>query len=165
MIAIMEAGDIVEILNEQLKGSQNLIISENSTPATIQVQKEDLLEVASFLHGDSRFYFDVLANLTAIDNGPEDGTMEIIYHLNSIPKSMQFGLKVVVERAKPEVDSLTSIWRAANWLEREAFDLVGVQFTGHPDLRRILLPNDWEGHPLRKDYSEQEYYHGIKVKY
>ena len=65
----------------------------------------------------------------------------------------------------PQVPSVSSIWKTADWHEREAFDLVGIEFTNHPDLRRILLPSDWEGYPLRKDYKEQEEYHGIKVKY
>ena len=74
-------------------------------------------------------------------------------------------LKVVLDREKPEVDSVVDFWRTAEWHEREAFDLIGVKFLGHPDLRRILLPADWEGHPLRKDYQHQEYYRGIKVEY
>jgi len=94
----------------------------------------------------------------------------VIYHLNSIPFEHSFVLKVEVTRNKedeplPQVFSLTPIWKTADWHEREAYDLVGIDFIGHPDLRRILLPADWQGHPLRKDYKEQEFYHGIKVKY
>jgi NADH-quinone oxidoreductase subunit C len=74
-------------------------------------------------------------------------------------------LRVVLDREKPEVPSLSGIWKTADWHEREAYDFFGIQFTGHPNLTRILLPADWEGHPLRKDYVEQERYHGIKVKY
>jgi NADH-quinone oxidoreductase subunit C len=74
-------------------------------------------------------------------------------------------VKVDLDRARPIVPSVYSIWKAADWHEREAFDLLGIQFEGHPDLRRLLMPADWEGHPLRKDYQEQNYYRGIKVKY
>ena len=79
-------------------------------------------------------------------------------------------LKVVFDRAlpneaAPQVPTVSHIWKTADWHEREAFDLMGIQFSNHPDLRRILLPEDWEGHPLRQDYQAQEYYHGIQVKY
>jgi NADH-quinone oxidoreductase subunit C len=74
-------------------------------------------------------------------------------------------LKVMVPRENPEVDSVSSIWRGADWYEREAFDMYGINFKGHPDLRRILMPADWEGHPLRKDYKHQEFYRDVKVQY
>jgi len=74
-------------------------------------------------------------------------------------------LKVVLPRENPEVDSVSQVWRTADWHEREAFDMFGIKFNGHPDLRRLLLPADWEGHPLRKDYKHQEYYRDVKVEY
>jgi NADH-quinone oxidoreductase subunit C len=89
--------------------------------------------------------------------------------LYSIPYEHAFVMKVIVPRGDehnlPAVPSLCNVWKTANWHEREAFDLYGITFTGHPDLRRILLPTDWQGYPLRKDYKEQETYHGIKVAY
>ena len=91
--------------------------------------------------------------------------MEVIYHLYSIPYDLHLALSVELSRKQPTVDSVTAIWRGANWHEREAYDLLGIQFNNHPDLRRILLPEDWDGFPLRKDYQEQENYHDIKVKY
>lgn len=128
-----------------------------------------ITDVCRFLRNDSRSLFDRLACLTAIDNGPEAGTMEIIYNLHSIPYEQTLMLKVVVPRnapgePMPTVPSVSSVWRTADWHEREAFDLMGIRFEGHPDLRRILLPADWEGHPLRRDYQEQERYHGIVVR-
>ena len=91
--------------------------------------------------------------------------MEVIYHLYSITKNLHFVIKVVLDRETPSVPSITSIWGTANWHERETFDLFGIHFEGHPDLRRILLPANWEGFPLRKDYTTQEYFHGVKVDY
>jgi NADH-quinone oxidoreductase subunit C len=137
----------------------------NTEPATYVVPTEHLIAVLTGLHSLPDFFFDQLSCLTGIDNGPEANTLEVIYHLYSIPFNRSLAIKVVVPRAQPEVPSVTNIWRTANWHEREAFDLLGLWFTGHPDLRRILLPADWEGHPLRKDYQEQSTYRGITVPY
>lgn len=143
---------------------------ENVLQPFLVVPVGRLPEIADILFRDEALYFDQLANLTALDNGPELGTMEVIYHFYSIPYGHSLVLKVVVIRNKeneplPVVPTLSLLWRTADWHEREAFDLLGIYFEGHPDLRRILLPGDWEGHPLRKDYEEQELYHGIRVKY
>ncbi|HAI76228.1 MAG TPA: NADH-quinone oxidoreductase subunit C, partial [Microscillaceae bacterium] len=116
-------------------------------------------------------YFDFLSCLTAVDNGVEAATMEVIYHLFSIPYQHKLCIKTIVSRSTPtegtlpSVPSVSHIWRTANWHEREAYDLLGIEFIGHPDMRRILLPSDWEGYPLRKDYTHQEKYHGIRVAY
>ncbi len=126
---------------------------------------EQILPVCEFLWKNPATYFDSLSCLTAIDQGPEAGKMEVIYTLYSIPNHLTLHLRVILDRSSPTISSVSSIWRTADWHEREAFDLLGVQFSGHPDLRRILLPEDWEGHPLRKDYVEQSKYHGIQVKY
>jgi NADH-quinone oxidoreductase subunit C len=129
-----------------------------------------IAEVCMLLHTHEECYFDMLSCLTGLDNGVEKSTMEVIYNLYSIPFEHSLMLKVIVPRNKeneplPIVPSVSHIWRTADWHEREAFDLVGISFSNHPDLRRILLPEDWVGHPLRKDYEAQEYYHGIQVKY
>ncbi|MFM2401621.1 MAG: hypothetical protein RI950_1138 [Bacteroidota bacterium] len=126
---------------------------------------EQILPVCEFLWKNPVTYFDSLSCLTAIDQGPEAGKMEVIYTLYSIPNHLTLHLRVILDRSSPTISSVSSIWRTADWHEREAFDLLGIQFSGHPDLRRILLPEDWEGHPLRKDYVEQSKYHGIQVKY
>ncbi|MGR3812346.1 NADH-quinone oxidoreductase subunit C [Jiulongibacter sp. NS-SX5] len=135
----------------------------------VQLNKDYLFKVCEYLHTTPELYFDFLNCITASDNGPNDGTLELIYHLSSIPLEHSFIIKVVLPRGTednlPEVDSLVSIWKTADWHEREAYDLVGVTFKNHPDLRRVLLPADWKGHPLRKDHEEQEKYHGIKIKY
>ena len=138
---------------------------EQSTPAALVVPVDRLKEVMNFLHHDSRCYFDMLSCLTGVDLGEVANQMEVIYHLNSIPKGMSIAVVVQLERENPVIATVSDIWRTADWHERETYDLLGIHFEGHPDLRRILLPNDWEGHPLRKDYKEQEYYHGMKVEY
>lgn len=142
-----------------------IIERENSTPAALVVPPAKLKEVMNFLHQDSRCYFDMLSCLTGVDLGEETETMEVIYHLNSIPHGMSLTIIVSLDRETPNVPTVSDIWRTADWHEREAYDLLGIHFEGHPDPRRILLPNDWVGHPLRKDYKEQEYYHGMKVDY
>ena len=138
---------------------------QEAWPSILTIDEKDLVQVCQFLHEHQETYFDSLSCITGIDNGVESGTMEVIYTLYSIPYDIQLSVSVVLDRENPSVDSLCSIWRGANWHEREAYDLLGILFNNHPDLRRILLPNDWEGYPLRKDYEEQEMYHGIKVKY
>lgn len=143
------------------------VLGENreSTPMTLILHRDYLYQVCDFLYTSDATYFDSLSCLTALDNGVEVNTMEVIYNLYSIPFDHYLMISVVLDRSKPSVDSVSDIWRTANWHEREAFDLMGIQFEGHPDLRRILLPDDWEGHPLLKDYEVQEKYHDIKVKY
>lgn len=136
---------------------------EHATPAMLLIHTDDLRGVASVLHQNPETYFDQLACVTGIDNGPEAATMEVVYNLYSIPFNQSLGLKVVLNRPLPEVESLSSIWKLANWLEREIFDMYGIHFKKHPDLRRILMPADWDGFPLRKDYKEQDTYRNIKL--
>lgn len=107
----------------------------------------------------------MLSCVTGIDNGPQTGTMEIAYNLYSIPFDLHLMLKITIPRDDAKVESVSGIWRTADWHEREIFDMFGVHFNNHPDLRRILMPADWEGHPLRKDYKQQAYYRNIKLDY
>lgn len=141
-----------------------------STPPALYIPAGRLVAVCEELYSNKNTYFDFLSCITGIDNGPEEGTMEVVYHLYSIPYDVKIALKVILMRNDdaaplPEVDSVSHIWRSAEWHEREIYDLVGISFWNHPDLRRILLPTDWVGHPLRKDYQNMEAYHGIKVAY
>ena len=138
-------------------------IEPNCIPETFKIESTDLLKVSKLLQSDPSLYFDQLSCITGIDNGPEAKTMEVIYHFYSIPFHASLALKVVLPRESPETESLTSLWQSANWMEREVYDMFGIRFSNHPDLRRILMPNDWEGYPLRKDYHHQERYHGIKL--
>jgi len=96
-----------------------------------------------------------------VDWHPADPRFEVIYHLHSTERNNRLRLKVRVRENEPEVDSVTGVWRGANWYEREVFDMFGIRFRNHPDLRRILMPTDWEGYPLRKDYPV----HGHKYDY
>lgn len=143
--------------------NQKPIWIDNATPQILLIHVNDLVTVAKTLWENSETYFDQLACITGIDNGPEANTMEVIYSLYSIPFNQSLALKLVLDRNNPEVDSVSSIWKSANWLEREVFDMYGIKFKNHPDLRRILMPADWDGFPLRKDYKEQETYRGIDL--
>lgn len=135
---------------------------------TLWVAQERLPELCRWLRDHPNYYFDFLANITAVDYFPES-RFAVVYNLSSIPYQTQLTLRVEIAQSRdledlPEVPSVSSVWRTADWHEREAFDLMGIYFTGHPDLRRILLPDDWEGFPLRKDYEDPESYHGIPIK-
>lgn len=134
----------------------------NTTPATILVAADKLLDVANELQTNPTVYFDQLSCVTGID---AVNNMEVIYHLYSIPFNLSLALKVVLPREDPRVTSLCSVWKSANWLERETYDMYGIIFEQHPDLRRILMPADWDGYPLRKDYKEQDQYRDVQVKY
>jgi NADH-quinone oxidoreductase subunit C len=140
-------------------------ILANTTPQTVSVQPDKLLSIAWALHADPIAYFDQLSCATGIDNGPEANTMEVIYHLYSIPFNVSIALRVILPRENPQVESLCPVWKSANWLERETYDMLGIVFMNHPDLRRILMPSDWEGYPLRKDYTESGRYREVRIKY
>jgi NADH-quinone oxidoreductase subunit C len=160
------SGEVSLKINSELKIDNKFI--ENVQQPFILLSAENLLPVCEFLHASPLFYFDFLNCITAIDNGVESGKIDLIYHLSSIPFEKSVVLKVQIDRdldAEGLVDSVSGIWKTANWHEREVYDFFGVKFRNHPDLRRILLPADWQGYPMRKDYEEQEAYHGIKVKY
>jgi NADH-quinone oxidoreductase subunit C len=107
----------------------------------------------------------MLSCITGIDNGPAAGTIDLAYNLYSIPFNLQLMVKLTIPRDNGSVGSVSSVWRTAEWHEREIYDMFGVHFDHHPDLRRILMPADWEGYPLRKDYKQQEYYRNIKLEY
>lgn len=134
-----------------------------SVPPMLVVEGQDLVRWCELIHRDKDFFFDQLSCVTGVDNGPAAATMEVIYHLYSIPFNFSLALKVILPREQPAVDTLSFVWKSANWMEREIFDMYGISFNNHPDLRRILMPADWEGHPLRKDYQQQETYRDIKV--
>ena len=116
--------------------------------------------VAEVLRNDPALQFDWLANLSGVDYVADD-KMAVVYDLYSFELRHTFAVKAFCPRANPHVPTVSNLWHAANWHEREAFDLFGIIFDNHPDLRRILCPEDWVGHPLRKDYVFPREYHGI----
>ena len=128
----------------------------------VEVKPAAVREVCAFLKADPQLHFDCLMNLSAVD-WPKQNQIHVVYHLFSYAKKHAFILKVKLDRAAPTVPSVEPVWKSADWLEREQFDLLGVTFEGHPDLRRIMLPDDWVGNPLRKDYAEQPEYHQIST--
>lgn len=138
---------------------------ENTSPRGIRIPAEDLHSVSHELLYNPSLCYDMLSCITGIDNGPDMGTMEVVYTVYSIPFNTSLMIYVELPRDNSEVDSVSDIWKTANWHEREAYDMFGIRFRNHPDLRRILLPADWEGYPLRKDYQHQERYRNIKVEY
>ncbi len=117
---------------------------------TIEIAPAKIVSVCGFLKYDQGFVR--LSSVTAVDRYPAEPRFEVVYHLHSIERKERLRLKCRLPGADPAIESVTSVWRSANWYEREVFDLFGIQFLNHPDLRRIMMPDDWEGHPLRKDY-------------
>lgn len=119
---------------------------------TIVVPRELLVATAARCREDAALQYNLLSDATCLDRYPTEPRFELNYHLVSIPRAEKVRLRVKLSGNDAVVDSLVSVWLGAGWLEREMFDLFGIQFTGHPDLRRILLPDDWKGFPLRRDY-------------
>lgn len=117
------------------------------------VPGEAIVEVCRFLRDDPQTRFNQLSSVTVVDLLPHHPRWEVVYHLLSLPRNARFRLKVeLADSADPETPSVCGVWSGANFYEREMFDLMGIRFAGHPDLRRILLPDDWQGHPLRYDH-------------
>lgn len=124
---------------------------------TVVVPRQHLLASAEFLANEPSLRYTFLSDLSPVDRFPLEPRFEVNYHLLSMEYRRRLRLKVKLSGNDPVVHSVTPVWPGANWHEREAFDLFGIRFEGHPDLRRILMPDDWEGHPLRKDYPTEGY--------
>jgi NADH-quinone oxidoreductase subunit C len=122
---------------------------------TVHVGPDDLVAVVRALRDTSGLAFTFLADLTAVDWWPREPRFEVVYHLASFDPPARLRLKVRVPGSAPRVPTLKTLWLSADWLEREVWDLFGIEFDGHGDLRRLLMPDDWDGHPLRKDYPVQ----------
>ncbi len=135
-------------------------LSEAKIDSHCVVNRERIVDVCRFLKSEPGIEMDFLEDLTAVD-WPKKNTIEVVYHLLSYRHRHGLKLKVEADRAAPSVHTVEGVWKTANWFEREVYDLFGVDFPGHPDLRRIMLPDDWIGHPLRKDYQEAGGWHGI----
>ena len=126
---------------------------------TLFISPPRIVDVCRFLKDEQAFLR--LSGITAVDWIPADPRFEVVYLLHSLDRNVRLRLKCRVAESACGIDSVTGVWRSANWYEREVFDMFGIAFRGHPDLRRILMPTDWEGHPLRKDYPV----HGYKYSY
>ena len=133
-------------------------ITEAYGEVTAIVPRAHIVDVCSYLKTSSDGAFNFLSDICGADRGvEEEPRFEVNYHLFSISKHHRVRLKVLLNEEDAHVPTVTGVWRTANWHERETFDLFGVVFDGHPDLRRILLPDDWQGHALRKDFPLRGY--------
>lgn len=138
-------------------------LDEECMDPFFKVDAANLKQLLLALRDDAALKFDVLSDLTAVDL-PKEDVIQVVYHLYSYESRTQIVVKADLDRAAPRIATVEDIWKVANWFEREVFDLFGVLFEGHSDLRRILLPEDWVGYPLRKDFVEQEEYDGISTE-
>jgi NADH-quinone oxidoreductase subunit C len=177
----MTATEIAAALEEKFGAA---IVAKNLTglDPSVTVQPDKLVGVCTFLRDDPRLKFELLNDITGVDYLEPDAKkaakagfephLEVLYHMSSFTyPGRRFTVKLVLPRWKddksgelPEVPTVSNVWRTADWHEREVYDLVGITFTGHPDLRRILMADDWIGHPLRKDFEYPLEYHGIRCR-
>ena len=156
----MDPLQIAKMVEEKFSG-QVLGTTTYAGQVAIMVKKDMIRDICLYLKDEPSLKMDHLADLTAVDYSTYPGDtglrFEVVYNLISTEYHHRIRLKVRVPEEDPRVDTVSSIWHTANWHERETFDLMGIKFDGHPDLRRILLPEDWEGHPLRKEYPLKGY--------
>jgi NADH-quinone oxidoreductase subunit C len=173
------AEEIFNLLKEKFGDAVVELKTDKPVEPYIIVDPVTVDKICSFLRDENDLHFDSLMNLSGVDdaNGEKvkdekgletikGGTLSVYYHLESTKLKHKLTLKTSTDREKPEVVTVTEIWKGADWHEREAYDMFGIIFLNHPDLRRILMPYDWEfGYPLRKDYKNPEFYQGMKVPY
>jgi NADH-quinone oxidoreductase subunit C len=154
-MAAMDAASLIALLQEAIPGVQIESAPSIDLQATAYVAAADLPAVARALRDTPSLAFALLAELTAVDFWPREPRFELVYILVSIANRLRLRVKVKLPGHDPHVETVTGVWPAANWLEREVWDLFGIAFDGHPDPRRLLMPEDWDGFPLRKDYPVQ----------
>ena len=144
--------EIADILKTQFP-SEILEVVSFRDQVSVLVKKGRIFEIMSYLHSSPDLFFDYLIDLSGVDYlGRKDHRFEVVYNLLSLKHNHHIRIKAVVTEIECNIDSVVGIWAGANWHERECYDMYGISFKGHPDMRRILMPEDWEGHPLRKDY-------------
>lgn len=141
-------------LIEQTFADQVLGSHQQHGDETIILKRERMLDVFRFLKTDPRCQFNLMIDVTAVDRLPAQPRFEVVYHLKSIPLKHRLRIKIPVAESAAEVDSISGLWVAADWYEREVFDMYGITFKGHPNLKRLLMYEGFEGHPLRKDYPK-----------
>lgn len=159
----MTAGEIYQKVKECFTEEQVSDLNDKALDPYFLIKPEAIRDICRYLKEDPAFAFDCLSNMSGVDYLKE-GKIQVVYHLYSYTHRRKIVLKVDLPRDNPVMPTVEDIWKTANWQEREIYDLLGVTFTGHPDLRRILMPEDWVGHPLRKDFTEPEEYHGISTR-
>ncbi|MBI5026865.1 MAG: NADH-quinone oxidoreductase subunit C [Nitrospirae bacterium] len=159
----MESIQIAEKIKEKFQ-EDVLDIVQFLDQVSVIVRKDRIVGICRFLHDDPDLYFDYLADICGVDYPDREMRFEVVYNLYSIKHRHRILLKALVKETDPSIDSAMPVWIGANWHEREVYDMYGITFNGHPDLRRILLPEDWTGYPLRKDYplKGQEEYRGYE---
>lgn len=151
----MDSPALVALLQEAVPGARLESAPSIDLQTTLYVARDDVSAIGQVLRDRPDLRYDLLAELTAADFWPREPRFELVYMLVSIEHSVRLRLKVRLEGDDARMVTVSSIWRAANWLEREVWDLFGIVFVGHPDPRRLLMPEDWQGFPLRKDYPVQ----------
>ncbi|MCB9206697.1 MAG: NADH-quinone oxidoreductase subunit C [Ignavibacteriales bacterium] len=176
----MSVEDIIQKLKDKFPHSEIILDNELPVEPFVVISALELPQICKFLRDDESLLFDTLMNLSGVDDNnatkvkDEEGneklegrTLSVYYHLHSMKLDHKLALKVSVPIEKPEVESVESIWKCADWHEREAFDMYGIIFLNHPNLIRILMPYDWEegSYPLRKDFETPEFYNGMKIPY
>jgi NADH-quinone oxidoreductase subunit C len=176
----MSVEEILDKLKTKFPKSEFILENELPVEPFIVVDQLKLPEICEFLRDEELLLFDSLMNLSGIDDNnavkvkDEEGnekvegrTLSVYYHLHSMKLDHKIVLKVSVPIEKPEVESVESVWKCADWHEREAYDMFGIIFLNHPNLTRILMPYDWEdgSYPLRKDFETPEFYNGMKIPY
>jgi NADH-quinone oxidoreductase subunit C len=127
-------------------------INEFRGDLTVQVKKQDIVQVCEFLKNDPALSFEMLIDLLGVDMYRPEGRFEVVYNLYSLKNKEYLRLKVLVDERDPVVPTITGVWSGANWHERETFDMIGIRFSGHPDLRRLYMPEEYVYYPLRKDF-------------
>ena len=151
----MDATPLITTLQEAVPGAQLEAVPSLDVQPTVIVARDEVPAIARALHDREHLAFTFLAELTAADYWPREPRFEVIYILVSLAHRHRLRLKVRLHGNDAHLATVSDVWPAANWLEREVWDLFGIEFDGHPDPRRLLMPEDWEGYPLRKDYPVQ----------
>ncbi|MFH1103112.1 MAG: NADH-quinone oxidoreductase subunit C [Pseudomonadota bacterium] len=157
----MKPAEVYKLLIDRFGEDLILTYVETRNPY-IKINSDHIQTICTFLRYNPNTNFVFLSSIAGVDY-PQRNEIDIVYHLFSPLLNNLCVLKTSVPRGLPELESLESVWKVANWFEREIYDLLGVRFIGHSNLKRILLPDDWEGYPLRKDYKEKNAYHDMET--
>ncbi len=161
----MTPEEIYKNLSDKFGDSILGLDTELAGDASINITPSAIAEVCQYLSENGSLAFDSLMCLSGLDLGVKEEEFSVVYHLYAMQHRHSVVLKTSIPKTAPHLPTVAHIWKTADWHEREAYDLYGIVFEGHADLRRILLPDDWEGYPLRKDYKEPDFYRGMRVPY